>query len=439
MLIESFLYSIIEKNDAETLFKVKDYFLVPKEKPYVDFVKDFYANYAKLPDLTTVEQKFKIQLQDNTESTDYWYKELVDKYKKKIIDETIINSAKNKSQALDNFQQAIIDSNTDIDSKVLIYSDGASRAKDYDERKKNKGITHMSSGNADLDLFSLGYKKADLWTIGGREGIGKTWLLLRMAMWLDMYLLSKYITRPILIISGEMDAEELGERLDAMRCEISYNRLSRGDLTPIEERKFKRFLRGFFSNIKIIDTFDNLKDIEYFISIYRPVAVFIDGSHLLAKSYEWVDVARVTATMKRITRNNKVPIINTTHLKAEKGKSAKGGDLDDFAYTKGYTRDSDIVGVMFASDLMELENKFGIDWVKVRRGNKARLIWQNDYETSKMDLFESLTGAQLAAAKVSNSSGGSGGGMPLPPPATGRRGAQTNGGGLYGNDQDDDD
>jgi len=404
MLVESFLFSVIENDDANSLFKVKDTFVSPKDRPYIDFVKDFYANYKKLPDLNTVEVKFNIQLQDNTENPDYWYREIVDKYQEYIIEQAVLGSAKNKKKAIDIMQQAIVDYNVDVDAQIIDYSDGKKRAKSYDARKGTGGITYLSTGNQDLDTFSSGYKRADLWTIGGREGAGKTWFLLRQAVWLDTHLIDKGITKPILIVSGEMDAEELEERIDAIRCEISYARLSKGELNPAEERKYKRFLQGFDTNIRIVDTFDNLKDVEYFMTIYRPAMTFIDGSHLLSSSYDWAEIAKVTSGMKRLTRNMKIPIVNTTHLKSEKGTSAKGGNMDDFAYTKGYTRDSDIVGVMFASDMMEIENKVGIDWVKIRRGSRTQLVWENDYETCQTELIDSRVGTQI----VTSSGGGTG-------------------------------
>ena len=192
----------------------------------------------------------------------------------------------------------------------------------------------------------MGYKRADLWTIGGAEGSGKTWVLLRMVDALDELMLSAGKDRPILVVSGEMEAREMEERLDAIKCGLSYNKLSRGELGAIEERRYFNYLDSSQSLVRIVDSFDNLNDIEALITLYRPSCGFIDGSHLLSSSYEWTDIARVTANMKRITRNKKVPIINTTHLKSEKGRSADGGSLDDFAYTKGYTRDSDIVGVL---------------------------------------------------------------------------------------------
>lgn len=403
MLILKFLYSVLDNDDADALFKLKEKFLTPRDRDYLTFTQDFFALHKKLPARTTLEGKFGIVLHKNTEPADFWLKEIQMSFQKSVIESAIIESAKTRGdskKALEIFQQAIVEHNTDMEIEVHSYKDGAQRLKNYSERKIHKGITYLSTGMLELDVMSMGYKKADLWTIGGRESIGKTWQLLKMANALDITMLTNKNDRPILIVSGEMTAEELEERLDSIRCAISYARLSSGDLKKGEEMKYQRYLAGFNSNIIIIDSFDGVEDIEYFITLYRPACIFVDGSHLLAKSYDWKDVAHVTKTMKTITRNNKVPIVNTTHLKAERGTSAKGGDLDDFAYSKGYTRDSDIVGVMFASDIMELDNQVGIDWVKVRRGNRSRNVWQSDYDNSTTTLVENLTGKELASAKL---------------------------------------
>lgn len=731
MLIENLLYSAIEQNDVDTVFKVKDRFLQIKEIKYIEFVRDFYTQYGKLPDRTTVESKFNITLNKNNEKADYWFQEILSSYKTILIEEAIKSSAKSKSKAPDIFQQALIDLNVDNETVVHSYADGKRRAQDYKTRKGTKGITYLSTGSDEIDSFSNGYKKADLWTIGGRESAGKaqpltakimtpngwttmgklkvgdiisgfdggeqtvtgifpqgkrpiykvtfsdktstecdldhlwlcesrvdrdnktgmkvrslreikfvmdnlknptknrfkipktnpiefskkdlliepytlgvilgdgnitryetiitnpekeifdtltnisgysisvrntskgkcltynllkacsditklgllgknsfskfippeylnttvsdriallqglmdtdgyvngasaefysrsvhlaegvkeivqslggfaririkevnnlpaytvsisfdkdrfvnifrvsskankfiprdktasngksivsidyvrddevqcisvsnedklyitddyivthnTWFLLRMANWLDLILIKNNIKKPILIISGEMEAIELEERLDSIRCKISYLRLSKGELLSGEERRYLRYLDSAYSNIKIIDTFDGLKDIDRFAVIYQPAIIFIDGSHLLASSYDWVDIARVTANMKKMTRNRKIPVVNTTHLKADKGNTANGGGLDDFAYTKGYTRDSDIVGVMFASDIMTLNNQFGLDWVKVRRANRTQIVYENDHNNGTTKVISNVTGNQLA-------------------------------------------
>lgn len=124
MLINKFLFSVLDDDDTITLFKLKDKFLQPKERNYLTFVQDFYAMHKKLPDRATIESKFNIQLIKNTEPADYWFKEIYASYQASTIERAIIDSAKNKGDAIKIFQKAISDYNTDLEVEVTSYDDG---------------------------------------------------------------------------------------------------------------------------------------------------------------------------------------------------------------------------------------------------------------------------------------------------------------------------
>jgi replicative DNA helicase len=394
MIQENLLYSIAESNDYATLFHVHDAYLTAKYVPYFQFCKDYYGTHGKVPGVFTVEQKFGISLTANANPAKYWLEELILKYKEGIVEQAIIASAKDKKRAIEIMQEAIVLHASDHELRVLGYDANAQdRTNKYLETKANGGISYLRTGQPDFDAVSMGYKRADLWTIAGREGLGKTWLLLRLADWLDQLLYQIKMDRNILIVSCEMDNEELTERLDCIRAHLSYNAFIQGGLTESEELRYARYLRDLESHIKIVDDCATFQDVENYMTVYNPAAVFLDGSHQLSPSYDWKDVAALTARMKRATRLKRIPIINTTHLKSGKGTSTKGGDLDDMAYSKGYTRDSDIVGIMYADDQMEMQNQVGIDWVKKRRGVRSKLIYQNDYTTMELKVVETLTGA----------------------------------------------
>jgi hypothetical protein len=159
---------------------------------------------------------------------------------------------------------------------------------------------------------------------------------------------------------------------------------------------YRRNLNSLKTNIRFIDGVASVEDLESYIEIYQPAAVFLDGSHLLAKTYDWQEVANLTARLKKLTRLKKVPIVNTTHIKSERGKDGKGASIDDLAYSKGYTRDSDIVGVMFASDLMKDAGQFGIDWVKIRRGKSGtKQFFEMDFEKMTLNQIVGLGVTQL--------------------------------------------
>ena len=140
MLALKFLYSVIANDDQGMLFKVKEEFFRGPEKQYVDFTQDFYANFKKLPDIQTVEHKFGIQLLQNNESTQHWFNELFASYKNHVIDTAVISSAKDKTKAIEIFQNAIVEYNIDIGGKVESYADTTDRLKNYKLKKINKGL-----------------------------------------------------------------------------------------------------------------------------------------------------------------------------------------------------------------------------------------------------------------------------------------------------------
>jgi len=191
--------------------------------------------------------------------------------------------------------------------------------------------------------------------------------------------------KDILFVTMEMDVEECEERMDSIRFKLPYGKFIRGQLSGKQEVAYRKGLATLQSNVRFVDGVDTVEDLAMFIDVYQPAAVFLDGTHLMAKSYDWQDMAKVTATLKRLTRIKHVPIINTTHIKSERGNDAKGGSNDDVAYSKGFTRDSDIVGILFANDQMRDASQFGIHWTKIRRGKVGqKIFFESDFE--KMEL-----------------------------------------------------
>jgi hypothetical protein len=393
MVQENLLFSVLEEKNSKLLHTIRDVYLTKKYEPQFTLVKDYFAKYGNMPDYKTVESHFGFVFNQNNSPAQYWFDELIAKYRETVIETAVVDSARDKNNAIAIFQNAIVEYNSEHDLRVQNYdTDSGSREAAYQERKKTGGITYLSTGNDDFDNFSMGYKRADLWTIAGREGLGKSWLLLRLANWLDAELKSLGIDKPVLIASCEMDNEELTERLDCIRCGIPYGDFLKGMLTPAQEFKYAKYLGRIDSNIKMVDDCMVFEDVAEYMQIYQPAAVFLDGSHQLARSYDWKDVAALTAQMKRTTRLLRTPIVNTTHLKSGKGTDSRGADLDDMAYSKGYTRDSDIVAIMYADEGMELNNQIGLDTVKIRRGSRTKIVYETDFTTMEMRTISTYSG-----------------------------------------------
>lgn len=99
----------------------------------------------------------------------------------------------------------------------------------------------LPSGFKELDVFTTGFKRKSLTIIAGRPGMGKTALMLSMA--LNQLLLGARIG----FISQEMDRDELAERLIAMSAGINMQAIRTGQMSDGE---WARFLQATERSLK---------------------------------------------------------------------------------------------------------------------------------------------------------------------------------------------
>jgi RecA/RadA recombinase len=392
-MIPELIYKIVDDEDFQTLFSLKDKMFTPQEWGVVEFLQDHYRNYSTFPDQNTIHTQTGFRTVSSSSPVQFWVDRLTDAYKEKLVEEMVLEAAQNPSKAVSIFQQGLTEYQAEEDMNVVIYSDSKSRYSSYKNLKKT-GIAYVSTGSQTLDNFCAGFKRGDLWSIGGPEGIGKTWYLCQFANWFDEQLIYMNLNRNVLFVSCEVDDDEIQDRFDSIKCKLDYGKLIRGQLTKMAEKKYERFLKNVKTNLIITDSVMNIDDLDYLIMVYNPIAVFLDGAHLMASDYDWKTVAKLTADLKRRTRKNKIPIVCTTHTKAGEGNDI-GGTIDSFAYSKGFTRDSDVAAVMYRTDMMQLEDKIGVDFVKIRRGERMQIIYKNNFTDMSYDVDEVLVGNDI--------------------------------------------
>ena len=72
------------------------------------------------------------------------------------------------------------------------------------------------------------------------------------------------------------------------------------------------------------------------MGLYQPSAVFVDGSYLMESKMQegWEKIVYITRNLKRLAKNFKTPIINTTQLKRGSSTTASQfsmAGMEDFA------------------------------------------------------------------------------------------------------------
>lgn len=391
MLINKLIYSAITQGKPKILGRIREDMVSPKDFKLIDACRAFQAKHKSLPSVDAFETTTGVSLKENEDAPEVWVEEIEKRYKTKVIEDAIIASAKDKDSAVRIFQDAIVKANADHSFRVSGYGDNPlSRYDEYVKRKGTNGITYLSTGLPELDELTFGYKEADLWVFGGTEGVGKSWILLNLINFLDNSDRGGHKNKPLLYVSCEMPISECEERLDAINAGISYNDYIAGKLSKNDERRLYQRLRTKESKIIMVDDCASFSDVKSYMALYSPAICYIDGAHLLAKDYDWTEVSKMTADMKLNARIHQIPTIVTTHLKSGKGRNPDGGSVDDFAYSKSFPRDSDIVSVLIKPAEFAFENKIGIDMVKLRRKKEHRVVIKLDPKSLEMNIIETI-------------------------------------------------
>lgn len=99
--------------------------------------------------------------------------------------------------------------------------------------QKPGGIAGLPTGLTDLDRHIGGMHPSDLIILGGRPGMGKTALAVRMAVGAAKAIMTpgSDLTGCCAFFSLEMSAEQLATRIISEECRISGDRIRRGDVT----------------------------------------------------------------------------------------------------------------------------------------------------------------------------------------------------------------
>jgi hypothetical protein len=368
-------------------------------------ILDHYRNYSEIPVISAINLRLGTAYK-KTNSTPLFFR---DQLRREFLAISISDGLPEiASKMLDEPLEAVelmrklvlVGRIFDTRVKDVAYSDNAThRMESYHNRRLNGGITYIGTGVPPLDTFTHGYSITDFIAIGGRSGIGKTWLALYLAIELDKHLVSimstwvtKYTTRkPVLFISNEMLSVELSERIDCLKCQMPYEDFLSGKLPTFMEERYEKYLKDLEQNIEptnlvILYSCRTMEDLEDKIRLYDPVAVFIDGLYLFEPSMQegMQKEMFLSRNTKRIALENSVPIIATVQLRkgtgTKKAETAADGQ-DDFFYG-GLIQDCDAILRGFQTKELRAKNTLGLEFVKGRRlKTGTTLHWTLDQYT----------------------------------------------------------
>ena len=394
---EELFVACLKRKDHKVLSLIQRKWLDGVEVKQHKTIMDYYREHGEILGVKTFCEKFKLDADEVDSRPAFYLNALKERFIFATLSDNIpriLRGVKDDPrEKLHELQSVVATLAVDaVESKDVLYSDDVElRISDYEERMKSMGVTYLSMGCDDMDKTFFGYRKHDLITIGGKGGQGKTWCLVYLT-----YLLERVLEKraemgdtfgDILFISNEMGEDEIKERIDCLKFRLPYQSFNEGTLTLREKNRYYKGLESLKktkSRIRIAQSCMTIDELTTLIGLYQPCVVFIDGSYLMEPKMTegWEKIAYVTRNLKRIAKNFKVPVVNTTQLKRGSSKSASKFALDgqdDFAYSSSYTQDSDIAIRMFQDADMKFHDLVGMEVVKGRRVvSGTTLIFQND-------------------------------------------------------------
>lgn len=203
-----------------------------------NFIKNHLTQYGKIPDQVSFLDKFpEFTLLEVTEPTTYLINELYSDYNTRFLAKTfnqvrkLLNEGKT-DEAMKVYTSASDDMVKAIHLESVDILADTSRYDAYVERCNDFSKYYVKTGFKELDELIGGWDKSEeLATIAARPGVGKSWILIKIAL----AALEQGLR--VGIYSGEMSERKVGYRFDTWASHISNNAITKGRVDVQNEYK----------------------------------------------------------------------------------------------------------------------------------------------------------------------------------------------------------
>jgi hypothetical protein len=262
---------------------------------------------------------------------------------------------------------------------------------DYDLESKLTRVETpgMRTGIESIDDAFSGFQLHQLVTYLGRSKACKTAWLIQAA------LAAQVDGWSALIVSVEISADSIADRLDCYAAGVDYTTYMRGRFTDQEKRKIRasQSNRGTEEYLTIVQPTGpyTITDLETDIERYKPHAVFIDGFYFMIDRMtgkpgaNWEGHDNLARELRELALRREVMILTTMQIREKQARGGKtGGGFDDNTMMGG-------TGLIMASDYvitLDMDNESKINTIACSRSRTAYLptvrgIWKWKY--SKFD------------------------------------------------------
>jgi replicative DNA helicase len=231
-----------------------------------------------------------------------------------------------------------------------------------DDLHRNKGgIRGIPTGLRDLDKLLAGLQRSDLIVIAARPSMGKTAIMLNMA--LDIATKAKQGS--VLYFSLEMSKEQLVDRLLAAEAQVDAWKLRTGE--GLTDDDFERLSAAmgelaeapiFIDDTSGITVSDLRTKARRLHHLHPLAAIMVDylqlmsgGSRYAASANRVQEISEISRSLKILARELNVPVVAASQLsRSVESRSPQIPQLADLRESGSIEQDADIVGFLYREE-----------------------------------------------------------------------------------------
>lgn len=375
-------YSLITLNNltAEHFFNYKAEY---------EFIRTHYDTYHTVPDRLTFLNSFPdFVIQDVNEPDNYLIEQLYNDYNQSYL-ASRFNGIKKLLEADDTagatkfFLESVEKLHIGSALQCTDIVSDTSRYERYLDMIANQSKYFISTGFTELDKIITGIdRRNENMVIAARTGVGKSWLLLTIAVAASRQGLT------VGIYSGEMSVDKVAYRVDTLLGNIDNRKISRGDLYYKDHYKsyLERLKCSNYGPIKVLTPNDiagpaTVDALQAFVEKEHLDILFIDQYSLLEDTSKarvaHEKVANISKAVKNLQVLKQIPIISVSQMNRTKNED-KTQDTTQIALSDRIGQDATIILMLDKQDAEDTNqkgaHKVSINIVKSRDGGDGRKL-----------------------------------------------------------------
>lgn len=355
---EEFILAVIAENKVDLFDLSSAANFVAEEKELYNYVKSYLSSYKRFPTRKVLRLAHVLPQGDrSTDTAEFWYDRICTRTQYNVVNKlhpSFVDAIKKKDMVqvggILNRMRDELAIHSPAREFTTLLSEVEKVYEDYRTATTVRGIQGIATPWEALNNQTGGFTGEDLVVLAGRSSIGKSWLLMEMAI------AAHLAGHRIGFVSMEMTLSQIARRWAGRRAMFNPNQAKHGQMSTWTERRFLDFIE-MLRQEESVHLHSGAKtrtvdDIKAFISKNNLSACYIDAAYFLRptsiksnfgmKKHELL--SEMVHELKQYGLEKAIPIIISVQFnrnaKADQKRESEQGDV---AGTDSFFQDASIV------------------------------------------------------------------------------------------------